>query len=141
MPDLDQQLFDYFEGNLSPEELENLKQKFIDDPEFQTTMVDLTVTERLLKTLSEPGNHAQEIVDTIRMERQATPMAPYIRNNLERERTTFRWKKTRDAFLIAASVMVLPPPDFSRAIRFLGSQRCCIVLGKAKPIPAIAFFI
>lgn len=107
MSDLDQQLFDYFEGTLSPEELETLKQKFIEDPEFQTTMIDLTVTERLLKTLSEPGNHAKEIVDTIRMERQATPIAPYIRNNLERERSTFRWKKTRDVFLIAASLMVM----------------------------------
>ena len=43
--------------------------------------------------------------------------------------------------MIAVSVMSLPPPARKRATRFLGSQRCCMVLGRLRPIPLRAFFM
>ena len=42
---------------------------------------------------------------------------------------------------MAASVMSLPPPERSLSILFLGSQRCCMVLGKESPIPFKALFM
>ena len=43
--------------------------------------------------------------------------------------------------IMAASVMSFPPPERRRAIRFCGSQRCCMVFGKLKPIPLSALFM
>ena len=103
MSDIEQKLHDYLEGTLDAAGIEELKQRFIADPEFQNEMVELTVTERLLKTLSEPSSRAQEIVDSIRFERESQPMAPFIKDTLIKERQQSKMKTYRDISLIAAS--------------------------------------
>jgi hypothetical protein len=107
MSEQDQLIADYFDGKLSQEETEALKQKFLNDPDFQSNLIDLTITERLLKTLCDSEDHALEIRETLRLEKQASPIAPFIRDSLQSQEKSRGFKKVRDFMLIAASIVIV----------------------------------
>jgi len=107
MSELEQALAHYLEGEFTTAELELLKQHFLNDADFQSQMVDLTITERLLKSLAQSESNASEIVESLRLDRQGPAIAPVIRDNLKRQQIAFRTRILRDLALLAASVMVI----------------------------------